>query len=283
MAESRKAGIHGDITMEEYIADPCPEPSLSTTTVQLLLERSPHHAWWWHPRLGANREDDSTRAELGSAVHAALFGGAEVVYAPEDFHDWRKGDARAFRDKARAIGQLPLLAHQRQQIEDMVGLAEQRIMGLVGQLPLYEHTLLWHDAVWGRSRPDILSRDRELLIDYKTSTNAAPPTWIRTTLLGGGYHLQAGLALWGLNALEGESKRAPGREFLFLVQEIDPPYALSVVALGPDLLEVANKQIDRASRMWSECMSAGEFPSYASDIHYAEAPTWLVMQTEMGS
>jgi len=269
---TRAAGIHSDIPMAEYVGDPCPEPSLSTTTAHLLLTRSARHAWWFHPRLGRHRGEDSSRADLGSAVHAVLFGGPRVVYAPDGFADWRKKDAQAFRDDARAAGDIPLLAYQRRQIEEIAEPARERIAALGATE--FERTLLWQDACWCRSRPDAMSTDRILVIDYKTTTNAHPSSWIRSTILSGGYDIQAGLVMRGLDRLSDTARR----EFLFVVQEIDPPYCLSVIGLGPEWIDLAERKVDEAVGKWAACLAANQFPAYDERTHYAEPPTYALLE-----
>ena len=82
-------GYH-NLSMSEYLADPCPQPSLSTGVVYDLLQRSPLHAHSGHPRLGGNLGEPTARGDLGSAIHSLVLGGHDVVYAPPEFADWRK-------------------------------------------------------------------------------------------------------------------------------------------------------------------------------------------------
>lgn len=269
-------GIHADVPMREYVGDPAPAPSLSAGIARLLLGRSPLHAWWFHPRLGRHPSEDSSRADLGSAVHAALFGGPGLAYAPAEFGDWRKKDAQAFRDGARERGEIPLLAHQRQEVDEIAGIAELRLRSL--GVTDCERTMVWEDNAWCRSRPDCLSPDpaRTLQVDYKTATNADPEAWIRSCIISGGYDLQAGLVLRGLRHLLGDARR----EFLFLVQEIEPPYCLSVVGLDPEFLELAARKVDRAIDLWAACLSANRWPAYDERTHYAAPPTWSLMAEE---
>lgn len=265
-------GIHQDIPMPVYVGDPCPKPSLSTTTAHLLLTRSPLHAWWAHPRLGGHPDEESSRADIGSAVHSAILGGQDLAYAPAEFMDWRKKDAQAFRDDARARGLIPLLDRQRQVIQDIAGPARERLasMGASG----FERTLLWNDDTWCRSRPDAMSPDASLIVDYKTASNADPSAWIRSCILPGGYDIQAALVLRGLDRLVRATER---REFLFLVQEIDPPYCLSVVGLDPEFRDLANRKVCAAIAKWAECLRSKTFPGYDERTHYASPPTWALM------
>ena len=269
----RDSGIHPDIPMQEYVSDPCPEPSLSTTTAHLLLTRAPIHAWHAHPKLGGHR-DESSRAEIGSAVHGALFGGAALVYAPPELADWRKKEARVFRDEARERGEIPLLDEQRAQIEAMAGPAREKLVEL--GVSDFERTLLWDDTTWCRSRPDAMSEDRRLVVDYKTTTNADPSSWIRSTILAGGYDIQAGLVLRGLQHLLGAGRR----EFLFLIQELEPPHCLSVIGLNPEWVELAARKVDLAIDRWAKCLATKHWPGYDTRVHYASPPTYALMDLD---
>ena len=68
-----RPGIY-ELSAEEYHADPCPTPSLSSSIARTLLASSPHHAWWEHPRFnpGRVREEDE-KFDLGTAAHALDF------------------------------------------------------------------------------------------------------------------------------------------------------------------------------------------------------------------
>lgn len=271
-------GIH-DIPMSAYLADPCPEPALSTTTVQLLVERSPRHAWLHHPRLGNGDRDESSRADLGSAAHARLLGGDRAIVVV-DAEDWRTKEARKQRDDAREAGLIPVLAKDEESITAMHGEAR-RVLDTFGE-GTAEQTLLWQDSksgVWCKSRPDWLSASRELVVDYKTASTADPGSWIASALYSGGYDLQAALVLRGLEAILGEAQR----EFVFLVQEIDPPYLVSRIALGPDAIDLANRKVGAACRIWAECLRTNTWPGYDERIHWADSPAWRLYDWESRS
>ena len=40
------------MTAEQYFADPCPAPSLSSSTIRRMLQWTPAHAAAFHPRIG---------------------------------------------------------------------------------------------------------------------------------------------------------------------------------------------------------------------------------------
>lgn len=76
--------IH-DISVEEYHADPCAAPSLSSTLAGLLLNRSPRHAWTAHPRLNPEHQSkDSKTFDIGRAAHRAVLGkGGDFIAYPD--------------------------------------------------------------------------------------------------------------------------------------------------------------------------------------------------------
>ena len=101
---------------------------------------------------------------------------------------------------------------------------------------LPEQTLVWIEQlpddpsadVWCRARLDWLRPGA--IDDYKsTSATANPETWTRT-MFSAGFDLQAAWYLRGLRQLTDLDDAI----FRFAVQETYPPYALSVIALGPD-------------------------------------------------
>lgn len=280
-------GIHDNVPMADYLADPAPGPSLSTGAVMTLNERSPLHAMREHPRLGRRPSDASTRGDLGSAVHALLFGGAKVEFVGEVTRrsgkekgerflaeDWKTQDARDARDEIRARGNVPMLTKDAPLLDAIEG----SIRGTLAAADIdlargrCEATLVWQEAggVWCRGRSDWLSADFDIDLDLKTTENADPSTWIRSTMIKSGYHVQLGLRRRGLNKILGERSRLS----LCLVAEISPPFACSLVAVGPSLEELADRQISRAVSIWGRCLRTGNWPGYHSAIHYAEAPAW---------
>jgi len=264
-------GIHPHILFADYINDPCPEPSLSKGVIGDLIERSPLHVYHSHPRLGGRTDSNSNRADLGSAAHELVLGGDDrIVWI--DAADFRTKAAKEERDVAHAQLKIPMLEKQREQLEAMAQVGRDRLCEFgAGHSEL---TMVWEsDGIWYRSKPDWLSKDRLLAIDYKTATNADPLTWIRSVLMRSHYDIQGALALQGLYNLEGPAQR----EFLFLVQEIEAPYACSVVGIGPQMLELAERKIAAASRVWKRCMQEKSWPGYQHHIHWAELPeykTW---------
>lgn len=269
------SGIH-TVDANTYHADPATTPSLSSTIANILCTQSPIHAWAAHPRLNPDyKQAEADHFDIGTCAHALLLEGVEKVEVVEA-KDWRTNAAKEQRDTARAEGRVALLAAQWDDVQAMVTAARIQLDGIAATPKLLaedgqpEQTLLWEeDGVYCRARPDWLHDNHKAIDDYKTTGRTANPTAWTRTLFNVGYDIQAAFYLRGLHALTGIDA-----EWRWIVQETQPPYALSVVALTPAALELANDKVEYAIRRWRDCLESGIWPGYPTDICYAEVPSW---------
>ena len=268
------------ILAADYHADPCPEPSLSCSLAKMLCAASPLHAFYAHPRLNPQAvEENGNHFDLGTAAHALLLEGRDAM-AIIDAPDWRTKAAKEQRDAARAAGQTPLLAHVAQDVVAMVGALRDHLhLHTDGGALMFtdgepEQTLIWcEDDVWCRARLDWLRSDRSRIDDYKTtSASANPEMWART-MFGAGFDLQAAWYLRGLRAVSGDPLDDPAA-FRFAVQETSPPYAVSVIALNPDAMFLAEKKCLYAIEQFREAMASGDWRGYPRRTAYATLPAW---------
>lgn len=276
-----------NITAEDYHKDPAPQPSLSSSIAKILLEQSPRHAWLAHPRLNTNyvAEEDS-RFDLGTAAHAMLLerDGSRIVWVDAD--DWRTKAARELRDSVRAEGKLPLLVKYNPALEAMVGEARRTIeaseLGDILDTGMPEQTILWKEGdVYCRARLDLISSDRKVICDYKTTENARAEVFIRQ-IARLGYDLQAEFyvrALQAENCGDTELRHASTAPvFVFLAQEITAPFACSLVGLSNAYREIGQSKVARALNLWRYCLSRNEWPGYEPVIHYAEPSAWQLAE-----
>ena len=272
-APSMAAGVY-TMRAAAYHADPCPAPSLSSSIARLLCESSPAHAREAHPRLNPQCvEEEAEHFDIGTAAHAILLEGSAAVTVI-DAKDWRTNDAKAQRDAARTAGKIPLLVKIWADVQAMVTAAraqldahhDGRAMFTVGAP---EQTLIWREEdVWCRARLDWLRAGG--IDDYKTTGASANPEVISRTLFGNGWDIQAAFYLRGLKAIAGTDAM-----FRFACQETYPPYALSVIALGPDAMVLAEKRVLYAIERWRESLTANRWPAYPTQTAYASVPTWI--------
>ena len=277
--EEMNQGIH-TISEEAYHADPCAEPSLSSSIAKVLLNQSPRHAWMQHPQLNPDyRPEENSRFDLGSAAHALLLEGNQAKIAIIEAEDWRTKKAKEERDEARANGLLPVLIKYDFALKQMVKVAKEfiettELKGIFadGQP---EQTVIWQEQnIWCRARPDWLTNDNKIILDYKTTDSAAPEVFIRQ-IPRMGYDLQSEFYTRGIYRL---FNLMP--VFIFLAQEIDPPYACSLVSLSNAYRDIADAKVERAMELWGQCLSTGNWPSYNPAIHYAEPNSWQLAEYE---
>jgi hypothetical protein len=275
-----RAGIFSDVPLAAYLADPAPIPSLSAGCAQTLISRSPLHAWIEHPRLNpAYEREEDTKFDIGTAAHEALLQGldrCEVIQAD----DWRTKAAKEARDAARAAGKIPLLTKHYEPLAVMVEAAKAfiettELAGLFDDGEA-EATVLWDEgATWFRARPDWLSADRRLIVHYKTCTCAQPDAFIRGPLTALGYDTTLAFYERGLAAVTGGDPRS-----VILAQETKPPHSCTLIGLSPAFASIASGKVARAVQLWERCMKSGRWPSYPSQIHYAEPKPWQLAEEE---
>jgi len=281
-----KHGVHPGVTLADYVAD-CfhgGPPSLNAGVAHVLLTRSPWHAWYAHPGLNPQWEPDATEAtDVGAIAHALLLENDRSRVHVVDAKDWRTKAAQEQRQLAWAMGKLPVLAEKMTAITDMVIVAraalERSELGQEFAVPdrsLVENTLLWEDeGVLCRCRPDWHSADWRIVLDYKTTGgNAEPNAWGKSQLANMGNDLQAAMMLRATAALQhGHQMMAT---VVFLCQETDPPYAVSLVSLAPAYLAFAEQRLQYARNQWRHCLETDTWPSYPGRIAYVDPPPWAV-------
>jgi hypothetical protein len=266
------------LAADAYHADAVGDgPTLSKSVMHELLTKSPKHAWTCHPKLNpAYKSDDDPKYDLGRAAHSLFLegdGNVEVFI----YDDWRSKAAKESRAEARLHGKTPMLGKHWDDVQAMVLALEDGLNASTVDPPLFaegkpEPTLLWdEDGVPCRARLDWLRDDMTAIDDYKTtSASAKAKVWSERTMYGIGGDLQAAFYLRGLKAVTGADAT-----FRFVVQETYPPFAMSVVTVGADVLALANAKVDRALGIWRRCLETGEWPSYPADAYRAELPAWI--------
>lgn len=269
-------GIH-EITEAQYHADPCPA-SLSSSIAKILDKQSPLHAWNAHPRLNPMYQPKTaSHFDFGSAVHSFLLNGQNVM-SVIDAVDWRKKETQEQRDAARDAGLIPVLKDDYARVLDVGDVIYEQISAHGAQPALLadgkpEQTLIWEEpnGVVCRARTDWLRNDYDFVDDLKTTARSANPTSFVKTFYDLGYDVQAAFYSRGVEALTGITPT-----FRFIVVEASEPHAVTVFALAPDALDLAQAKVDRAIGLWRESLEKNHWPGYATDVVHVEAPGWDV-------
>lgn len=269
------------ISHEAYHADPCPDPSLSNGTIINLLS-SPAKAWWNHPRLNPEYQtidQDDAKFDQGKAAHALFLEGGKDVEVIGGFDNWKKNDAKELREVARCSGKIPILTKQFDELSAMTESAREQ-MNDCSDIPdglnletdgEAEMSCFWQEknGVWCRTRPDWISHDRKLIIDYKTTGTSADPDEFSGHMHRMGYPVQSVFYRRGVKTLFSDVA-----EFIFIVQEDEPPYLCSFMGIDFQAEDMAQQKVDWAIKLWRLCLAKGRWPGYPKRVCYAEPNPW---------
>lgn len=259
-----KPGLY-QMAEEDYHADPVPgDGSLSASGAKLLLPPGCPATYAWarkHPR------DPSRAMEFGTAAHRQVLGtGWPVAVWPGS--DWTKlvdgVNPRAWREEQRAAGLIPILAREQETITAMAAAIEAhqtaRLLLDRGEI-MPEMSLFWVDdetGVWCRARVDAVKlRGRVMVVDYKTTRSADPDQFARDAA-NLGYHIQDAQYEQGVMHVLGDAEC----DFLFLAQEKEPPYVVSVFQLDRAAKAYGAERLDAARRKFARCCASGEWPGH---------------------
>lgn len=268
-----------------YHLDPAPENSLSHSIARLLLDKSPRHAAFAHPRIGpAHEPSEPSDAQMrGSILHAMILGEGSA-FKVLDFKDFRTDRAKEARDAVKADGAIPLLIHKAREYQEIAA----AILDQIQEHPACEDfadgrsevTGVWKEAdmFWCRMLIDRLPyKPGAPIFDLKsTGRDASPEKFART--IERDYAMAVPFYLRGCAAL------LPQRpaDYRFVAFETDAPFAVSVHALAPELVEMAEADMARALKLWARCTILGEWPGYSTELHTVHPSAHRLTQAMMG-
>lgn len=269
VAEARRVvvdgpGVYDDLPAADYHADPVPERSLSYSGAKRLLPPScPALFKHWRD----NGQQPKQAFDFGHAAHRLVLGVGEPL-AVVDAADWRTKYARQQAEKARALGQVPILAEEYATVVAMAEAIRRHPVAAALLDPTKgkpEQSLFWRDertGVMRRCRLDFL-RDpingRLILPDYKTS-RTAEPVGAAKAMVDYCYHQQADWYLSGAVAcgLAGDQEPA----FVLIYQEKTPPYLVTVAQPDTGALAAGRDRNRKAIDVFRRCMERGEWPGW---------------------
>ena len=264
-----------EMSADEYHAGTDETPRLSASVAHILCTSSPLHAWTAHPRLNPHyTRSEDPKFDVGRVAHSVLLEGEDIVYVIHE-PDYRKTVAKEAREYARSLGKVPLLSHHRDEVDRMVAAVREQLAAHSADPPLFadgkpEQTLLWEeDGVACKARLDWLRDDLVTTDDLKTTSRSANPQAYARALWGVGGHVQAAFYTRAVEAATGTRP-----SFRWVVVETSPPYALSVLEPGGDVLAAGRSDMEYALGVWRSCMEAGEWPAYPNVVTRIEAPPW---------
>lgn len=285
-----------NLPMDLYVRDPAPrlfegcKASLNASIASRILKASPLHAWTDHPKLNPDWQPDEKRDfDFGKVAHKVLLEAKSFPDLPEKFgirllafSDYRKKEAQECREAAIQNGELPVLTEQWNRIHDMVIAARTYIhctedLAYIFESGIAEQTIVWQEGgrlnrpVHLRCRPDWVTMDRRVVLDYKSTDGSADPEyWSKWVLGETGADIQCAMNCRAIQIISGELPT-----FVFLVQETSAPFACSAVGLGPEEMALAGDRLETALAIWDKCLTSDNWPGYPNRISWIQRPTYV--------
>lgn len=275
-----KPGIYREVSETEYRSDPCPDPSLTQSLCKVLVDQSPIHALFEHPRLAPKADENGEKYDklkaIGSAAHKIMLGrGKEIVLI--NVPDFKTKDAREKRDAALALGHVPILADLMDDVETMVAAAGSQLERHQDKDAFTagsgEVMIAWQeDGFWYRALIDWLSDDMLTVDDYKTTGMSVAPHTLGIRAENAGWPIQAAFIERGLNILHPEG--AGRRRFRFIAQENYRPFALVVAHMDEHWMTMGRKKVAAADHMWRTAVRSGRWAGYPTCGIVPDYPSW---------
>jgi hypothetical protein len=277
----------------DYLADPCPVPSLSRSTIKDLVERTPAHAWQNHPRFGAKDEEteeaEEAKFNVGTAAHSLFLEGVDVGVCvdPADYpgpkggipKGWTTDLIRSVRDSIRGAGKIPMLPKQYIKVWNMVEAAKKALKASEHALDIEEmdreQTYIWKEknGVWCRIRVDAETKDRSIVLDYKTTGMMADPQiWAKQA-----DEVQESFYRRGVGKVDGVKPD----KFIFMVQEDEPPYLCSFIELSAMYQDMGKQKVKAGIALWHYCTTTDDWPGYSKQSAVVDPPSWAMAAWEM--
>lgn len=276
------------LTLAQYLADPCPAPSLNASIAALLAKRSPAHAFAAHPRLGALPGEGTDATWKGSLLHNLVLEGGDRVFAIELADLDKNGNmttkaAKDLKSGAEASGLLAVSRPKLDEAEATASAMRARIRecGFVLADFAIEQTMIWQtDGLWFRARPDaiLVSQTGVVMLDLKTTTDAAPDA-IAGSMTEYSYEVSHAHYVSGAAALWPE--HAGRITMVYLFAEKEPPYVMTPAVPDGAMTELGERRYARAVERWRECLASGEWPGYSREVVQITPRTWELSKEGM--
>lgn len=273
-----KPGIY-DLPFDDYLADPVPGGSLSSTGAKKLIEPAGPAKFRWDRDHPGERVTDAF--DLGVAAHHSVLGDLDDRVVVCDFKDWRTKAAQEMAAEAREAGKTPILTKTAETVDDMAAAIRSHrtaaaLLRAASGRP--EQSLFWRDpetGLWCRARVDWFRHQvpdrRFLCVDYKSCAKADEISFGKAAAEYG-YHQQDDWYRAGIRALGIDDDPA----FLFVAQEKTPPYLVNVIELDAPAKTIGRNLNRIAIGTYLECTRSGRWPGYGDEVRQVSLPAYYL-------
>jgi hypothetical protein len=234
---------------------------INQSTLKVLLNHSPAH----YLHAVTNPSPDTPALVLGRAVHSLVLEPETfpALYTTSPFKDFRTKEAQAWRDSQTAAILTPSDWATVQAMANAL-LALPCLKDWLGDYQR-EVTKEWeYRGLPCKGRLDLLSPDGSHVVDIKTTADAYPAAFARSSV-NYGYDFQG--AFYSLPTA--------ATRVTFIAIEKEPPFATGVYTMSPAFLALGRQKVDRAIDILQACLAHNHFPAYGEST--LEAPQWAAV------
>lgn len=274
MADKIELGLFSNINDYDYHRS----PGISKHGLD-LINRSPAH-------YKEFTLDDSPALTFGAAFHCLVLEPDEFDkrFAVNPFDDMRTAKAKVWKtDQTEKNMRIISTDDYEHMIKMQKALLQHSAVNEILNLKQgkAEHSAYWIDnnfELWRnpdgptfklcRCRPDFINTSMNLVVDLKTAICSGYNAFARDVVRYR-YHVQAAFYLDGLQACN-----VKANNFLFIVIEKKPPYAIGVYQLYDCDIFLGRQLYQRDLVTYSHCKDMEQWPGYSEHIRMLELPGW---------
>lgn len=249
----------------EYHADTGLDPklgrSLSASGAKTLLSSAEQYAY---ERTHGIAPKDSI--DVGTVAHALILRNPDRRIVVADTYEWKPWQKwNPWKDKQRAAGRVVIHRGQLLTASRVAqAVRRHRLASSILAKGEPEVSMYWTDTDTGitcRARMDWWRIDLHLIADVKTTHyKGSLPGQFARTAANFDYPLSAAYYCDGIEALTGQRP-----DFLHIVVETEPPYAVRVVRLSAEDMAEGAARAREARRLFAEHESSGDWSDPARD------------------
>lgn len=277
-------GIYENISADEYHADPCDRPSLSSSIAKIIVSQSPEHAWLAHPKLGGEPFEPSEKMDMGSLHHALLLReNRKVALIPHK--DFKTNEAKALRKSAREQGALPILECKLVDAKTAADAIRVKLRAKYGVelTGKSEVVIIWDetadDGTLVRCRGQIDHLILPHIYDFKMTADASPEA-VESRISQLEYQIQGAAYV---SAIEKLVPEFAGRVTFELFNcEPTKPHGITRADFAGSMRQLGSMKWRRAVNTWARCLRTNEWPDYPAETLHVEAKPWQ-LDREMAS
>lgn len=271
-----------DYPEDMYHADPCPEPSLSSTMANTIIEKTEVEAMMGSQRLNPKYVSKTSDVmSLGNIAHAMLLSNDESVYEIAPVDAWRTNEAKEMKADIERRNKIALNTKTSSIIVDVRAMIE----SLHKQLSVHkEYPDLFKKGrgevsgfckdeilnIWLRARFDWLPEDYEdLIVDYKT-TGLDFDQWEKNELWKGKY-IQNPHYRKVYDTITGKKSK-----FIWVVQQTKAPFLIKIYEIDDGYNETVDMRYNHSSKVFQKCIKSGEWGGTLPYAIHSFPPPWVM-------